>query len=75
MTLAELLAEIEKLNDRDFQRLQEFVEERRRQQVVRDFDAAIAALQEGLSEEEVASIKQALNQDYIEEPDTDQWRE
>jgi len=75
MALANLLKEVDRLSQEELQQLQEHIARRRRMARLKAFDEAIAALREGLTEEQIDEIEQAMNAEYIEPVDLDEWRD
>lgn len=64
MTLEQLFQAVDHLSYEELRELHEYVERRRREATearVKAFDEAVAALQEGLSEEEIEEIVAAIN--------------
>jgi hypothetical protein len=75
MTLDELFSAINHLNDEEFKALQDYIEQKRRENWAKAFDEAVQALHEGLSKEEVEEIVRAINTEYIEPVNEEQWRD
>ncbi len=78
MTLDELFHQINQLGDDELRQLQEHIEQRRREAAearARAFAEAVEALREGLTEEQIAEIVEAMNYEHVEPYDEDEWRE
>jgi len=75
MTLEGLFSQIDQLTPNELERLWAYLDQKRRERRLEAFDEAVAALQEGLTPEQVEEIKQAMAEDYIEPVDVDQWRD
>lgn len=78
MSLEQLLHQIDQLTGDELRQLQEHIERRRREAAeerVRAFDEVVAALREGLTEQEIEEIIAAINAEYIEPFDDSQWRD
>ena len=75
MTLEQIFNEVDRLNAQEFMRLLEHVEERRKRDWARDFDEAVEALREGLSEDEINEMVQAMNGEYVKPSDDTQWQD
>jgi hypothetical protein len=69
MTLQELFNVIDHLSDEEVKALREYLEQRDREQWILAFGKAVQALQEGLSETDVAQIIEAVNAEYVEPTD------
>ncbi|MBN2502618.1 MAG: hypothetical protein JXB38_17695 [Anaerolineales bacterium] len=72
MTLQDLIRAVDQLDRAEFDQLYAHIESRRRQQWEVDFDAALDALREGLSEGDIREITEAMNMEYIEALDDDE---
>jgi len=75
MTLANLLKEVDRLSEKELQQLQEHINRRRRTARLKAFDEAVAALREGLTEKQIEEMEQAMNAEYAEPVDLDEWRD
>lgn len=75
MSLDELKSQIDALDQTEFETLLEYMQNQRREARLKTFDEAVDALQAGLTREEIEEIKQALNVEYVEPVDVDQWRD
>ena len=75
MTLEELLTAVNQLSEEELQQLQAHIGKRQREARLRAFDEAVAALQEGLTPERIEEIKAAMNEEYVESVDVEQWRD
>jgi hypothetical protein len=75
MTLEQLIKEVDRLDDQQFKRLLEHIEQRRRQVWGRAFDEVVAALREGLTPEQVDEMVQAMHAEYIKPVDDSKWQD
>jgi len=85
MTLQELIKAIDELSYNDLDLLWRHMDERKHQtrpaqnlkpeERIRRLDSAAAALREGLTQEELVDMTQAMNNEYVEPPDEDQWKD
>ncbi len=75
MTLDQVIREVDRLDKEEFRLLVEHVEQRQKQEWTQAFDEAVEALREGLTEEEVSEMVQAMNAEYIKPMDDEQWRD
>lgn len=78
MTLANLLKEVDRLSEEELQKLQAYIDRRRRETAKARADAlmeAIDKLREGLTEEQIEEMEQAMNAEYAESVDLDEWRD
>jgi len=85
MTLQELIKAIDQLSYQDLDLLRRHMDEREHQtrlaqnltpeERIQRLDAAAAALREGLTEEEIADMVQAINGEYVKVAGDDQWQD
>jgi uncharacterized protein YeeX (DUF496 family) len=75
MTLQELFNALDSLTDEDIEAVREYLEKRDQEKWVREFDEAVQALQEGLTQDEAREIIAAINTEYIEASDDELWQE
>ena len=74
MTLDQMLEVINQLSDDDLRTLRDAIDRRQREVIkarVEAFDEAVAALREGLTQEEIDDIVWAMNVEYVEPPDNE----
>jgi hypothetical protein len=78
MTLQEMYQLIDKLSADEMRQLQEYIEQRQREEArerARAFMEAVEEMREGLTEEQLAQIEWAINYKYVEPPDDEMWSE
>jgi hypothetical protein len=77
MTLNELIQAIETLTPEELQQLRARIEQRQREFVsgsANSLDRALAALRDGLTDEQIDQIEWAMNVEVIEPPDETAWQ-
>lgn len=85
MTLQELMRAVDALSYDELNQLRRYMDDREQQlhfpqdetpeERIRRLDAAAAAIREGLTKEQLAEMTAAMNEEYIEPFDEDQWKD
>lgn len=79
MSIDDLLEAVDQLNPDELRQLQQRITARRQQmspdEVFATLQKAFADIREGLSEEELQDMVDAMNHEYIEPVDDDLWRD
>ncbi len=75
MTLDQVIREVDRLDKEEFKLLIDHIEQRQKREWAQAFDEAVEALREGLTDDEVSELVQAMNAETIKPTDDDQWRD
>lgn len=75
MTLKEIYRAVDELPADDLDALRDYIEQRKRQTDIQRLRSGLAALREGLTENEIQQIEQAMNAKIIPEVDLSEWKE
>ena len=75
MTLKEIYRAVDELPVDDLDALRDYIEQRKRQTAIQRLRSGLTALREGLTENEIQQIEQAMNTKIIPEVDLSEWKE
>jgi hypothetical protein len=75
MTLQDVKNAVDQLNRDQLDELLAHIEKRRKEEWKQAFNAAVDEIREGLTDAQIKEMVDAMNQDYIEDVDLDQWRD
>lgn len=79
MTFEEVLQVVDQLNDEERQRLHQYLDQQvhplSAEERIRRLNAAMDAMRDGLSQEEIDEMTAAMNEKYIENVDDSLWED
>lgn len=78
MTLAELMKAVDELSHEELRQLREYIQQQEHKHGELDIDAlemVFAELREGFSDHDLDELEWAMNVEYIEPVDDNEWKE